>query len=273
MRNLKLLLPLFVVLAAALLARVGTETQEEMEPIKSSSVCTSTYVIVRPVLVVEKKIREEKREEEEKSLKVSGISLKSLSVQERKEKFKEILLPLIERANEEVLKEREIVLKVKRGEKLSPEEEKMFEAIKKKYRSDDLKELLKRVDAVPAAIVLAQGAIESGWGTSRFFTEANNIFGVYTYGKEGLKAKGSAAKLRIYPDLYSSVKDFIYNLNVGWAYKDFRELRSKGADVYTLAESLGSYSEMGEEYVELVKKVIKNNSFDALSEPELASGR
>ncbi|ADU96696.1 Mannosyl-glycoprotein endo-beta-N-acetylglucosamidase [Thermovibrio ammonificans HB-1] len=202
----------------------------------------------------------------------SHVSLKGLPVQERKEKFIELLLPLIERANAEVLKERAFLLSVIHKGKLSKEEEQKLEALKKKYRTDSIKELLKRVNTVPPSLVLAQAAVESGWGTSRFFTEANNIFGMYSFhGSKCMKARGSNACLKVYDNLYQSVKDYIYNLNVGWAYEKFRDLRSKGAGVNALLEALGKYSELEGKYVELVRSVIKKNNLERFDESEFAS--
>ena len=202
----------------------------------------------------------------------SHISLRALPPQERKREFVKLMLPLIERANGEVLKERHFLLKVKGKAKLTEEERKKLEELMERYRTRNFNELLKRVNTVPAGLVLAQAAIESGWGTSRFFTEANNAFGIYSFrGGKCLKAKGSSACLKVYDSLYDSVKDYTYNLNVGWAYERFRELRSKGADIYTLIESLHGYSERKDEYTELVKKVVKKNGFDSIGQPQLAS--
>jgi len=202
----------------------------------------------------------------------SHISLKGLPVEERKKRFIQLLVPLIKQANREVLSERAFILKVKGKKELTGKEKRELSYLMKKYRAKSLKELLLKVNSVPVSLILAQGAIESGWGTSRFFTEANNIFGIYSFkGKKCLKAKGSSVCLKVYDNLYSSVKDYIYNLNVGWAYKRFRELRAKGADIFTLAESLDLYSTRKKEYVELVKNVVKKNHLERFDEPELAS--
>ncbi len=202
----------------------------------------------------------------------SHVNLKNLPVSERKKRFIELLVPSIRKANREVLAEREFILRIKGKKTLSDEEKKRLEFLMKKYRTKSIKELLLRVNTVPVSLILAQGAIESGWGTSRFFTEANNIFGIYSFkGKRCLKARGSNVCLKVYDNLYSSVKDYIYNLNVGWAYRKFRELRAKGADIYTLAESLDLYSTKKKEYVELVKNVVKKNHLERFDEPELAS--
>ncbi len=202
----------------------------------------------------------------------SHINLKNLPVNERKKRFIELLVPLIREANREVLEERKFILRVKGKKNLSEEEKKRLEFLMRKYRAKSVKELLLKVNTVPVSLILAQGAIESGWGTSRFFTEANNIFGIYSFkGNRCLKARSSNACLKVYDNLYSSVKDYIYNLNVGWAYRKFRELRARGADIFTLAESLELYSTKKKEYVELVKNVVKKNHLERFDEPELAS--
>ena len=52
---------------------------------------------------------------------------------------------------------------------------------KNKHKIDLVEELLKSVNIIPISIVLAQAANESGWGTSRFATKFNALFGQYTY--------------------------------------------------------------------------------------------
>jgi len=42
-------------------------------------------------------------------------------------------------------------------------------------------------------------------------------------------------------------------MSVGWAYKDFREARTKTKDAVELASYLSKYSEKGELYIKLVK--------------------
>ncbi len=202
----------------------------------------------------------------------SHINLSKLPISERKRKFIEIMLPLIERANREVLKERAFILEVSNKKAITLKEERKLGELYAKYRAKSLKDLLLKVNSVPVGLVLAQAAVESGWGTSRFFVLANNAFGTYTFMKKKcLKARFSEACLKYYPNLYDSVRDYIYNLNVGWAYEKFRKLREKGADIYKLAESLYSYSTLGGRYVLLVKKVIRHNGLDSISSTELAS--
>ena len=40
-----------------------------------------------------------------------------------------------------------------------------------------------RFERVPTEMIVAMAALESGWGTSRFALEGNNLFGIRTYDK------------------------------------------------------------------------------------------
>jgi len=189
------------------------------------------------------------------------MSLKRLPVKKRKKKFIDVLLPEILIANEKVLKEREFLLRVLRKQEISEGEKTEIERLKKKYRTDDLKELLRRINTVPVSLVLAQGAIESGWGTSRFFIEGNNVFGIYVFRptNKKLKAKNNDVYLKVYDDILQSVEDYIYNLNVGWAYEEFRKAREKGTNLGSLIRALIYYSTERDNYVRLLENVIEKN--------------
>ncbi len=140
--------------------------------------------------------------------------------------------------------------------------------------------LLKRIDAVPADMALAQAANESGWGTSRFTREGNNLFGVWTWeADQGLipedRPEDADHRVRIFPDLRASVRNFVYTINVGNAYRDLRELRREmreNGDRLTgvaLAAELTAYSERGEAYVAEIQNMIMHNGLDQLPELEL----
>jgi Bax protein len=43
------------------------------------------------------------------------------------------------------------------------------------------------MDIIPPSIAIAQAAIESGWGTSRFALEGNAMFGQWTWSKNGIE--------------------------------------------------------------------------------------
>lgn len=126
--------------------------------------------------------------------------------------------------------------------------------------------LLKRAQPIPPSLVLAQAANESAWGTSRFATKANNLFGQWCFSKGcGLVPKqrndGATHEVRVFDSPAKSVAGYIHNLNTSNAYKGLRDIRAKNkdADGVDLAAGLKSYSERGDEYVKEIRGMINFN--------------
>ena len=93
-----------------------------------------------------------------------------------------------------------------------------------------------RMSRVPTSIIIAMAGIESGWGTSRFATEGNALFGVRTWDKNTprMKALGNPDApwgVKKYETKCQSVKDMIDILNRHPAYKDFRIEREEQLDI------------------------------------------
>ena len=89
-----------------------------------------------------------------------------------------------------------------------------------------------RLSRVPTSIIIAMAGIESAWGTSRFATEGNALFGVRTWDKNTprMKAKGNPDAswgVKKYNTKCQSVKDMIAIINRHRAYKEFRQERVK----------------------------------------------
>ena len=86
---------------------------------------------------------------------------------------------------------------------------------------------------VPISIIIAMAGIESAWGTSRFATEGNALFGVRTWDLDNtphMKALGNPDAnwgVKKYATKCQSVKDMIRILNTHPAYKDFRSTRAE----------------------------------------------
>ena len=86
---------------------------------------------------------------------------------------------------------------------------------------------------VPISIVIAMAGIESAWGTSRFATEGNALFGVRTWSLDTvphMKAMGNPDAswgVKKYKTKCQSVKDMIRILNTHPAYEKFRVEREK----------------------------------------------
>jgi Bax protein len=142
--------------------------------------------------------------------------------------------------------------------------------------------LLRRVDEVPVSLVLAQAANESGWGTSRFALQANNLFGIWTWDESaGLKPARRRADathfVRGYPDLRASVHGYMRTVNVGGAYAEFRRLRAQmraaglPLDALHLAGGLSRYSERGAAYVAELRAMIAKNDLARLDGVQLAA--
>lgn len=119
----------------------------------------------------------------------------------------------------------------------------------------------------PISIALAQAAMESGWGKSRFFREANNIFGVWSYDKNSpripalQKRDGKTIWLRKYTSLEDSIRHYYRNISKNNAYKKFRELNKNGASVYELVKELRMYSEKRDVYSKELDMIIRYNKF------------
>ena len=88
-------------------------------------------------------------------------------------------------------------------------------------------------ERVPLEMLVAQAALESAWGKSRFAVEANNLFGIRVFKstKKHLLPQGvdkwPGWGVRIFETKCNSVKEYIRLLNEHPAYKEFRELRAK----------------------------------------------
>ncbi len=134
--------------------------------------------------------------------------------------------------------------------------------------------LLARLDGLPVKLVLAQAAIESGWGTSRFAREGNSIFGQWTFGGAGLvpaeRDADASHQVKAFANLQASVRAYLYNINTSNAYRELRWLRARlrkegrPPDAYTLAAGLHRYSQRGEDYVREVRRILRGRFFTGL---------
>ena len=206
--------------------------------------------------------------------------------QDRKTVFLRYMLPYVLAANNRVLHQRERMLylraKVEKGHRLGEKEAIWFTALYKEYRAKpgDFEALLLRVDTVPVSLALAQAAVESGWGTSRFAQEGNAPFGQWTSNAyAGLVPKerkaGMTHKVRSFDSLKLSAESYLRNLNTHRAYKGLRQMRDafrkedKPIDSIAIAGTLLKYSEKGMEYVNLLRHIIKKNDLIALDSAKL----
>lgn len=197
----------------------------------------------------------------------------------QKEEFIRYMKGLVDKSNEEIRKDREFITgfftkavpDAFRG--LNQQNVGYLIALRNKYGVENLfdrDEYYKRIDVIPVSLAIAQAALESGWGKSRFAREANNLFGHWTYSGVGLmpqnRAPGKTHMIRIFSSLQKSVNGYMLNLNTNIAYEDFRNRRLKARNEgknYTgmeAAKTMIHYSELKGEYIKMVQEMIEQNN-------------
>ena len=199
----------------------------------------------------------------------------------RKEFFIQIVLPLILKENNNIRLDRKMLFTIINKNNNSKLEKKWLEKKYKQYGipSKDLSTLKVRMDEIPVSLAIAQAAKETGWGTSRFAQEGNALFGQWTWSGEGLKPKeadgNEGHKVMKFNVLQASVRAYQRNLNTHSSYKNFRlaraQLRDTGKplDSILLSQFLEHYAETGNEYVEVLKKIIKQNNLKDFDDAKL----
>ena len=132
------------------------------------------------------------------------------------------------------------------------------------------------MDEVPVSLALAQAAKETGWGTSRFAQEGNALFGQWTWSGEGIRPAGvdkdAKHKVAKFAVLKASVRAYQRNLNTHSSYIEFRKERAiqrdndEKLDSLKLVNYLDKYAETGQQYIDVLKQIIKQNSLTDFDE-------
>ena len=200
----------------------------------------------------------------------------------QKQSFIKLVLPLILAANDELLQRREAVkASVQANDRNKLDQWAVLYRIDSENFDDfELAErLLRRVDTIPVALALAQAAVESGWGTSRFAQQGNALFGQWAWtesaGMRPLAASNERAVVRSFGSLLESVRAYMHNLNTHQNYKRFRDARyrlkpqTEAVKASRLAIYLDSYAEIGQAYVKKLLAVMSSNNFDQYAEAKL----
>ena len=203
------------------------------------------------------------------------------NTKKRKDFFIQIVLPLILKENSNIKLDRKRLFSIINKSNNTDLEKKWLEKKYKQYGipSKDLSILKIRMDEIPVSLALAQAAKETGWGTSRFAQEGNALFGQWTWSGEGLKPKDSdkneGHKVMKFNVLQASVRAYQRNLNTHSTYKEFRKERAKlrdegkALDSIVLSRYLNEYAETGNQYVEVLQKIIKQNSLQDFDNAKL----
>ena len=220
----------------------------------------------------------------------------------RKQTFIQLIAPMTVQKNNALLEVRELLLgmldELAAGKTLSHVQEQQLQRLTSRYKikvskspdkgsnqdlthTQQIKRLLTRVDIIPASMVVAQAAAESGWGTSRFARQAQNLFGQWCYTKGcGLvpkrRSKGATHEVQKFSGVEQAVNAYYHNINTHRTYSDVRArraaLRNAGTPITgpALIPGLTGYSSRGQVYVDELAELIRYNKLSVLDqEPAL----
>ena len=113
---------------------------------------------------------------------------------------------------------------------------------------------------VNVELLLAQAALESGWGNSRFARVGKNLFGIRTYNLQEphMLPSNNPKKwgVKVFEHECDSVLNYMSILNNGGAYKKYRELIENGIDdPDILVETLDAYA-ADKHYFSKIKSIL-----------------
>lgn len=210
----------------------------------------------------------------------------AMAASARKQVFVTTVLPLVLRENDYIRAQRARIADL--AERHSNDlpvaaiDRAWLKSMASKYHTspDDPDELLRRVDVVPTSLAIAQAAVESGWGTSRFALKGNALYGQWTSvqgaGMVPLgRDEGATHEVKAYDALAGSVRDYMKNLNTHRAYAGLRQIRANmrksghAPGGHELTAALIHYSARGEDYVQSLRAIIRGNALKTLDSARL----
>jgi Bax protein len=205
------------------------------------------------------------------------------NIGDRKKLFIKVILPLIIYENNQILQDRNYLNQISREKSLSEQEIVWLDKKFKEYKvnTNEIEELKKRMDVIPPSLAIAQAAYETGWGTSRFAMEGNSLYGARTWKKgKGIvpNDRGEEQKFEVlsFKIIRASISSYKKNLNTHQSYSEFRKVRAiqrkEKNRVFglELSQYLNKYSEIGDVYVQRLKKIMEQNSLTDFDESVLS---
>lgn len=186
------------------------------------------------------------------------------SVQEKKARFRALIVPAVNTVYADLMNRYEEVKKLTDAGETSN----LIEKLKAEYKVMTDRALLMAIKPHPKSITLAQAAMESSWATSRFFREANNIFGVWSFNKNEPriaaleKRDGKTIWVKKYASIEQAIYDYYRTMGRSDAFVEFRQAKMETDDPFVLVKKLDHYSEKGSLYGEELASIIRFNKFD-----------
>ncbi len=205
------------------------------------------------------------------------------STKDKKSLFIRSLLPLIISENNKIIEANKRIKKIDNNtfEYIARDDALWLKKQFKNYKvkSHHIDDLIAKVDIIPVSIALAQAAIESGWGTSRFVSEGNALFGQWSWFKgSGIIPKkrdsDETYEIKSFENLRQSVAAYMKNLNSHNNYSEFRAVRNNyrinnsKINSIKLIKYLSNYAE-NTEYSKILEKIIKKNDLQEFDQVEI----
>lgn len=215
-------------------------------------------------------------------------------ISKRKESFLDFITPIINAENSRILQVRERIKRLQENfynynHHYSTQDSLWLEKLATEYGIETSNtnfeklttQLLHKIDIIPGELAIAQAAMESAWGTSRFAQEGNNFFGQWCFEKNcGLAPQSPQAdkkhyEVRKFSTASLSVRSYMKNLNTHRAYRKLRKTRANIRTQYgritgaALLGGLRHYSAMGDAYTVSLRRIIKHNGLEKLFQKPL----
>lgn len=197
--------------------------------------------------------------------------------------FIQFMQPKIKKVNQGILRQRQHIMQLsanlKNNKSLTLAQEKTLQSLAFSYHIKTcsalplntgicFKDLLNRMNTLPAALVLAQAINESSWGQSRFAKQGHNYFGIWCYTKGcGMiprgRPKGQDYEVRRFVNAEASIAAYFKIINTHQTYQFLRSIRAKqaangkNATAYQLAAGLEGYSTRRKAYIASIRRIIK----------------
>ncbi len=192
--------------------------------------------------------------------------LQQLPPKRAKSLFVSVVLPSILIARHQTEMRRQRVLELKSKPVWESSDSVFFTGLLERYKAFDVDDLLSRLHPIPTSIALAQAAVETGWGKSRFFLEGRNMFGIWSVKSDESRLVAMKDRnkkpvyVKAYADMSLSAIDYFETLARSRAYRHFRTAILQTNDPFVLLPHLKYYSEQRKFYTDKLKKIIVQNN-------------
>ncbi|QJD71819.1 glucosaminidase domain-containing protein [Marinobacterium sp. LSUCC0821] len=254
------------------------------------AVTLSAATIFYNVSIVDPGAAETDRKALETLIESPRPSLKpNTTLTEPKQQFARLIMDYAEHENERLSLARAFIPRIVERQEEQKEIDPALDLLLKHFEIDPAlpleeieEKLYLRVDGLSPALVATQAAIESGWGKSRFAVQGNNYFGIQCYSEGcGIKPKSSSnpsLEVRSFDTIGDAVAEYYQNINTHSAYLPLREqrlsIRNSNRPLLTvdLIPTLGSYSEIGDEYLQILTSVFNSSHIQGALQSKAEQG-